>query len=85
MLPNVNAQIGIGADWLVVAFGEGGYGGLLLGVRAGCQLSPPSSGWRSTGELSVPDRPRYATNGYFVTLTIGVGGFFYQRPRQVVH
>lgn len=86
MLPNINAQFGIGADWLVAALGEGeGYGGLMMGVRAGYQLSPSSSGWRSTGELSIPDRPRYATNGYFVTLTIGVGGFFYQRPRQIVH
>ena len=50
MLSNVNVQIGIRADWLVVAFGEGeGYGGLLLGVRAGCQLSPPSTGWRTIG------------------------------------
>ncbi|MBC8155416.1 MAG: hypothetical protein H7Z72_21215 [Bacteroidetes bacterium] len=86
MLPNVNAQLGIGADWLVAAFGEGdGYGGLLMGIRAGYQLSPSSSGWRSTGELSAPDRPHYATNGYFVTLTVGVGGFFYRLPKQIVH
>lgn len=86
MLPNINAQFGIGADWLVAALGEGeGYGGLLMGIRAGYQLSPSSSGWRSTGELSVPDRPRYATNGYFVTMTLGVGGFFRQYPRSIVH
>lgn len=86
MLPNVNAQLGIGADWLVAAFGEGeGYGSLLMGIRAGYQLSPSSSGWRSTGELSVPDRPRYATNGYFVTLTVGVGGFLHRLPKHIVH
>lgn len=76
MLSSINLQLGAGADWLVAAFTEGdSYGGLLLGVRAGYQLSPLSSGWQTTGEVTSPDRPRYATNGYFVTLTIGMGGF----------
>jgi hypothetical protein len=76
MLSNVNLQLGVGADWLVAAFGEGnGYGGLLLGIRAGYQLSPLSGGWQTTGEVTAPDRPRYATNGYFITMTIGMGGF----------
>lgn len=85
MLPLFNAQLGIGADWLVAALSEGeGYGGVLIGIRAGYQFSPSSSGWRSSGEMSVTAPPRYATNGYFVTLTIGVGGFFYQQPKPVV-
>ncbi|MBC3787989.1 hypothetical protein [Spirosoma utsteinense] len=86
LLPSLNVQFGVGADWLVAAFTEDdSYGGLLLGMRAGYQLSPSSSGWRSTGELVPPDRPRYATNGYFVTLTIGAGGFRRLPPRPTSH
>ncbi|WP_080236806.1 hypothetical protein [Spirosoma rigui] len=76
MLSSVNLQLGVGADWLVASFGEGnGYGGLLLGLRAGYQVSPLSAGWQTIGDGTPPDRPRYATNGYFVTMTIGMGGF----------
>ncbi|MBO0935422.1 hypothetical protein J2I47_02565 [Fibrella sp. HMF5335] len=84
-LPNVALQVGVGADWMPVAFGEGdGYGGLLLGMRAGYQISPSSSGWQSTGDVPS-DRPRYATNGFFVTMTIGVGGFRYAQPKRVIY
>lgn len=76
MLPNVNAQLGVGADWLCAAFGDQeSYGGLLVGLRAGYQISPYSSGWQRTGDLLLPDYPRYATRGFFVTLAIGIGAF----------
>ncbi len=76
MLPNFNAQLGIGADWVALPMGAGeNFGGLLLGIRAGYQLSPMSSAWRTTGEVGVAERPRYATNGFYVTLTLGAGGF----------
>ncbi|WP_020601189.1 hypothetical protein [Spirosoma panaciterrae] len=76
ILPNINAQLGLGADWLMATFGEDNtYGGVLLGLRAGYQMSPYSTGWKTTGDLLGTDRPRYATNGFFVTLTVGVGAF----------
>lgn len=81
MLPSFNARLGLGADWVAVPFGAGdNYGGLLLGLRAGCQLSPASSAWRTSGEVAVSDRPRYATNGFYVTLAIGAGGFRKVKP-----
>lgn len=76
MLPSLNAQLGIGADWLMAAWGDQQrYGGLLMGIRAGYQFGPASSGWRSTDEVLLSDRPRYAVSGFFVTLTVGVGAF----------
>ncbi|GAB4033145.1 hypothetical protein [Spirosoma gilvum] len=76
MLPNINVQLGVGADWKVATFGDyDTYGGVLLGLRAGYQMSPYSTGWQTTGDLLGTDRPRYATNGFFVTLTVGIGAF----------
>jgi hypothetical protein len=78
MLPNVNFHVGIGADWLAVSVDDddrNGYGGLLLGIRIGYQVSPLLSNWRSDEQTTVQSGPRYATNGYFVTMTIGAGGF----------
>lgn len=81
MLPSMNLQVGLGADWLLMPFHDGGTtGGLLLGLRIGYQLSPTMSGWQQTGDGMGSDRPRYATNGYFLTLAIGIGGFSRQRP-----
>ncbi|MPR31869.1 hypothetical protein [Salmonirosea aquatica] len=60
----------------MLLFGTGeNYGGLLLGIRTGYQLSPMSSAWRTSGEVTVTDHPRYATNGFYFTLTLGAGGF----------
>ncbi|QIP15132.1 hypothetical protein G8759_22160 [Spirosoma aureum] len=86
MLPTVNAQFGLGADWLLAAFGEGDtFGGALLGLRAGYQISPYSSGWQTTGDRIIADRPSYSTRGFFVTMTIGVGAFRYVRTKQFIH
>lgn len=77
-LPNVNVHVGIGADWLAVPIG-GDYGkqsgGILLGVRVGYQLSPLTANWRGDEPAQGREEPRYATNGYYVTLTLGAGGF----------
>ena len=88
MLPSMNLPVGLGADWLRVPFHDGETtGGLLLGLRAGYQLSPTMSDWQQTGNWMGYDRPRYATNGYFLTLAIGIGGFSRQRPfpNDIVH
>lgn len=78
LLPNINVHAGVGADWLAVAVdGNDGksYGGLLIGFRLGYQLSPLIANWHSSETMPAPDGPRYATNGYFVSVTIGAGGF----------
>lgn len=86
LMPGLSLRLGVGADWLVVAAGdETSHGGLMLGLRAGFQFSPASSGWRSSGDVLATDRPTYATNGFFVTLAIGAGGFRLPLPNPIVH
>jgi hypothetical protein len=82
-LSTVSLQLGVGADWMPLGIDEGGsYGGLLLGLRAGYQISPSSSGWQSIGDVPS-DRPRYATNGFFMSMTIGIGGFRRDLPTTI--
>ncbi|RIV19832.1 hypothetical protein DYU11_23180 [Fibrisoma montanum] len=78
LLTNVNVHLGLGIDWLAVRIDSDDrerYGGVLIGLRVGYQLSPLVS-YRQDDDLGlVEPEPRYATNGYFVTLTVGAGGF----------
>ncbi|CCH53930.1 hypothetical protein BN8_03064 [Fibrisoma limi BUZ 3] len=78
MLTNVNVHLGLGIDWLAVRVDSDDrerYGGVLIGLRLGYQLSPLVSNWQGDDGGMAREEPRYATNGYFVTLTIGAGGF----------
>lgn len=78
MLPNFNLHLGIRADWLAFRIDSDDRkrnGGLLLGFRAGYQFSPIATNWSGDTETLSATLPRYATNGYFITVVIGAGGF----------
>jgi len=70
-------EAGINADFLVnkVNYNEGYYYGWMLGVRAGYRASVNSNRWQQEHVVKPYDKPRYANNAFYVTITIGGGSF----------
>ncbi|GAA4417425.1 hypothetical protein GCM10023187_49810 [Nibrella viscosa] len=59
------------------------FSGLMLGLRAGYLVSPGSAQWKSNTDLGqMASLPTYATNGFYIAVTVGGGRFGVRRPRQ---
>ncbi|GAA4453143.1 hypothetical protein GCM10023189_17770 [Nibrella saemangeumensis] len=57
------------------------YSGLMLGLRAGYLVSPGSAQWKSSSDLGqMASLPTYATNGFYVAVSVGGGRFGLRKP-----
>ncbi|MDB5241025.1 MAG: hypothetical protein JWP57_1650 [Spirosoma sp.] len=70
-------DVGLNADYLLSRSRttDQRFGGLLLGLRAGYQISQQGSDWRNDKNDRLPNLPTYGNKGYYVALTFGGGGF----------
>jgi hypothetical protein len=77
LLYTPSLDIGLNGDFLTgkVTEGSNRFGGLLLGLRAGYHLSPKSNNWRDEDWNRVRNFPNYNNRGFYVSLTVGGGGF----------
>ena len=68
---------GINADFLLskINYKEGYYYGWMLGFRAGYRASFNSNNWQDEQVVKPYDKPYYANNAFYVTITIGGGSF----------
>jgi hypothetical protein len=68
---------GINADFLLgkINYKEGYYYGWILGIRAGYRASVSSNNWKDEQVVKPYDKPHYANNAFYVTITIGGGSF----------
>lgn len=73
---NPTFDFGLNADFLLNKTPESGkFGSWILGVRTGYRASFENSNWRDTDGNKINGLPAYANNGFYVSLTIGGGGF----------
>ena len=70
-------DVGINADFLLskINYKEGYYFGWILGIRAGYRASFSSDNWKDEQVVKPYDKPRYANNAFYFTVTIGGGSF----------
>jgi hypothetical protein len=73
---NPSFDFGLNADFLLNKTPESGkFDSWILGVRTGYRASFENSNWRDTDGNKINGLPTYANNGFYVSLTIGGGGF----------
>ena len=70
-------DVGLNADYLLskARTTDQRFGGLLLGLRAGYHVSSQGNDWRNDTNDRLSNLPTYTNKGYYLTLTIGGGGF----------
>ncbi len=70
-------DVGLNADYLLSKSRttDQRFGGLLLGLRAGYHVSSQGNDWHTDANERLSNLPTYSNKGYYVTLTIGGGGF----------
>ena len=68
---------GMNADFLLgkINHKEGYYFGWMLGIRAGYRASVSSNNWKDEQTVKPYDKPHYANNAFYITVTIGGGSF----------
>ncbi|WP_018617481.1 hypothetical protein [Segetibacter koreensis] len=70
-------DIGINEDIIVTKVNpnEKRYGGLILGIRAGYRTSYSSNNWRNDDWVRLYNKPFYSNNCFYLSVSIGAGGF----------